>query len=305
MKKSSAFSLIELSIVILIIGIIIAGVTQSSSLLAKARLQSAQILTKSSPVAGIPGLVAWFEPTLDESFLQGENEEGASITQWNDINPQSSSKYFLVQPIDYNPYGTYGATSGAGGLPALNFSSGATMSLSRFNASSDGCCIPLDIKLEALTMFAVYLTNGSDNPMSFYQFKQNASQSTQIHFRYSFGEGRTIWLFHYDNITLDSQDLSLDEISNPESGVAEVASISSSGYDINLYVNGTSHIASHPSERISSPDYPFGTFSIEASDTHLSELIVFDRPLKKEERQAIEDYLGQKYSIKIIHTDAP
>lgn len=48
MKKNSAFSLIELSIVILIVGIIIAGVTQSSSLIRKMRLSSARQLTSTS-----------------------------------------------------------------------------------------------------------------------------------------------------------------------------------------------------------------------------------------------------------------
>ena len=67
MKKLSfkkAFSPIELSIVILIIGILIAGVTQSSRLIRQAKLKTAQTLT-----SGADG-----------------------VTTWYDINPQSSSK---------------------------------------------------------------------------------------------------------------------------------------------------------------------------------------------------------------------
>jgi prepilin-type N-terminal cleavage/methylation domain-containing protein len=60
-KKSlpaKAFSLIELSIAVLIIGIIIAGITQSSSLIQKMALSSARSLTSSSPVASMRDLVA-------------------------------------------------------------------------------------------------------------------------------------------------------------------------------------------------------------------------------------------------------
>lgn len=51
LKKITAFSLIELSIVVLVIGILIAGFIQGSKLVSKAALNSARTLTESSPVA--------------------------------------------------------------------------------------------------------------------------------------------------------------------------------------------------------------------------------------------------------------
>jgi len=51
MKKHQAFSLVELSIVILIIGVLIAGVIQGSNLVTKFRIKTAQTLTQSSPVS--------------------------------------------------------------------------------------------------------------------------------------------------------------------------------------------------------------------------------------------------------------
>jgi len=56
-KISQAFSLIELSIVILIIGILVAGVTQSSRLVTQFRLLSARNMTQSSPVPTIKDLL--------------------------------------------------------------------------------------------------------------------------------------------------------------------------------------------------------------------------------------------------------
>lgn len=81
-----AFSLIELSIVILIIGILIAGVTQGGRIVTQMRLASAKSLTISSPVTSISGLTLWLEPTLEESFIDSEAQDGVGLTNWNDIN---------------------------------------------------------------------------------------------------------------------------------------------------------------------------------------------------------------------------
>lgn len=95
MKK--AFSLIELSIVVLIIGILVAGVTQSSRLIRKMSLATAQSLTRSSPVNSIKDIVGWWETCLDESFGGTQPEEDQNggtdgISTWYDLNPQSSYK---------------------------------------------------------------------------------------------------------------------------------------------------------------------------------------------------------------------
>ena len=60
-RSNKAFSLIELSIVILIVGILVAGVTSSSRLIKKMKLITAQNLTNSSPIHSIKGLALWLE----------------------------------------------------------------------------------------------------------------------------------------------------------------------------------------------------------------------------------------------------
>ena len=65
MKKNinrfTGFSLIELSIVIIIIGILVAGITQGSRIIKEARLKTAKTLTESSPVASIRDLTLWLD----------------------------------------------------------------------------------------------------------------------------------------------------------------------------------------------------------------------------------------------------
>ena len=65
-----AFSLIELSIVILIIGILVAGVTQSSRLVSRMKQISVRSMTLNSPISSIKDLYAWYETSLDSLMRQ-------------------------------------------------------------------------------------------------------------------------------------------------------------------------------------------------------------------------------------------
>jgi prepilin-type N-terminal cleavage/methylation domain-containing protein len=89
--KFKAFSLMELSIVILIVGLLIAGIFKSKNLLQDFRTQSAQKQTLSSPVNTIRDLVLWYETSSTNSFDKAETTDGATITNWYDLNPQSSA----------------------------------------------------------------------------------------------------------------------------------------------------------------------------------------------------------------------
>ena len=62
-KNNKAFSLIELSIVILVISLLVVGVTKGSRLMSEAKLKSAQALTSSSPVNAMTGVVLWLDAT--------------------------------------------------------------------------------------------------------------------------------------------------------------------------------------------------------------------------------------------------
>lgn len=96
-KNPRAFSLIELSIVILIIGIVIAGVTSGSILVGKMRLAGARSITNSSPISSIKDLAFWLDSTSESSFIESQQEDGQKITAWNDLNPQSIKKINLEQ----------------------------------------------------------------------------------------------------------------------------------------------------------------------------------------------------------------
>ena len=89
MKEKSAFSLVELSIVILIIGLLAAGILQGRAIATKAKLQAAQLLTTQSPVHDIENVVAWWETTSANSFDETEAQNAATVSVWKDIKSKS------------------------------------------------------------------------------------------------------------------------------------------------------------------------------------------------------------------------
>ena len=290
-NKSRAFSLIELSIVILIIGILIAGITQASRLVRESKLKTAQTLTKSSPVAGIPGLALWLEPTLDESFAiaggADQAEEGAIVNQWNDINPQSSSKYFMNNDTSAV---TYSSSAGAYGLPSVRFDADGALNLSNDTFANSGTDVGLPIKY--LTYFIVYQTADSganvevenDSDATGYTVRYDHTTSARS-FEYPQGAG------------------SLQTTGGPTPSVAEIVSITLDSTSSNMYVNGVnaasiSGLASATSSGSSDGIFQLNNNGSEAEN--FSELIIFDRALKNEERQSVEEYLGKKYGIKVV-----
>lgn len=91
MKKfKSAFSLIEISIVILVIGLIVAGISQASRLVVKSAITSAQTLTNSSPVPLIDDLYIWLESTAEGSFVAAQAVDATDLESWFSINPTTT-----------------------------------------------------------------------------------------------------------------------------------------------------------------------------------------------------------------------
>ena len=125
-----AFSLFEISIAILIVGILTAAISKGVDLAYDMRLATARSLTDKAPMYGIDNLELWLETTSKESLATGtasfvnvENPaDKQAIGRWNDLNSTTlNSSYknpasqptFASQPLYIK--------DGINGLPALWF----------------------------------------------------------------------------------------------------------------------------------------------------------------------------------------
>jgi prepilin-type N-terminal cleavage/methylation domain-containing protein len=91
-KKNKAFSLVELAVVILIIGILVAAVSQGGKLVTKSKISAAKSKTASSPLLNNLDMVdLWLETSTSASF-DDSISDGVKIAKWNSLAKLSSQK---------------------------------------------------------------------------------------------------------------------------------------------------------------------------------------------------------------------
>jgi len=282
-KIRKAFSLIETSVVLLIIAIVIVGITQSSRLINAFRLSSAKTTTESSPVTSIEGLSAWWETTMDESIDKNSADDDREVNIWNDINPNEGSKNHLIQ----NTSGAMPIYKSAviNGLPALKFS-GSQYFETPYS---------LELNEDKFTIFAVvspisYSTYGSiitsrDSPQKGY----NLYVADTAGYEFWMGQG-SYWSGIYEN----NAPLVLNRPSLLTAYYNSVSQI--------LYQNGVEKLNKNLTTYVKNNDKParVGAGATETTpqyflNGYIGEIIIYNRALKAEERMSVEAYLNKKW----------
>jgi prepilin-type N-terminal cleavage/methylation domain-containing protein len=282
-KLARAFSLIELSIVVLIIGILIAGVTQGSRLVKQSKIKTAQNQTYGSPVSSIPGLVMWLETTMDNSLTSTTNgnvaEDGDSISGWNDQNTQDTVKNNATQGISINQ--PKYIVNGINSLPAIYFNgTNSFLNVSGNIVANPTYSIIMVVERTASTSGPTLGGNfGNRGIMVGY----TGSTSAIIHDGTGGGS--------------DWSSYTIPAYTSP------VAAITTFTYDTSrnttLYINGTSYGAQNRVIYAYPSGYYIGSnangYSLYTG--YIGEIIIFNRTLKNSERQIIESYLAKKWEI--------
>lgn len=293
MKKRTAFSLFELSIVALVIGILTTGVIQGNNLIKSARVNSARLLTSTSPVPQINGLVTWYETSMRSSLLEAESYEAAQPTTWYDISPNSVN---VQNAVSKRNSLTRSATSdavykasGINKFPTLNFSTSTTSYFGISNLYQG--------TIAQSTIFLVFRPQIAVSSTALYLFKSYNSDTTAI--------------------SIKSNSVTLDAGSSVSTGtVTNAASISyNKDYILAAYFNGTSSAVyiNDTTNLIGGATVSPGTNSISglkiggasiSSSSNgfsgfLSEVIIYDHPLNLRERKDVMNYLSKKYRISV------
>ncbi len=285
--KQKAFSLIELSIVLLIVGILVAGVTQGSRLVNLSKLNSAKTLTKSSVVSGITGLELWLETTSDDSFLSAETDNNSNLSTWKDINPQTTNPKILSKTA--NAFATY-KTHGINNLPSVYFN-GTSSATNKFN----GTWIP--IQTGEYTLFVVYTSD--DNYSSIWRALISNGDGSNSGWRFQ-KSGTTNRRCATLGSVVDNCGGSVISLSTPE-----IASVTYDGSSHLMYINGTLHALNGPGGSIANPT---GTSTLTVGGNQTSstgwlgmagEIIVYDKLLNNSDRREIEKYLSKKWGITV------
>jgi prepilin-type N-terminal cleavage/methylation domain-containing protein len=304
LKKRWAFSLIEVSIVILIIGIVLAGIAQGSRLVREMRIQSAASLTKSSGIDGIKGLAIWLETTSSSSITsstRGLNpDNNDKVAGWNDINSQKSGKINVTQTSDsLRP--TY-IVDGIGNLPSIKFNGSTYLS----SLASAGGSLPLEANSDNFTYVAVWSSSSIGGGTTEVIFEQNSTALTP-------GKRSSILLVA-DNtygFSGEENDAFGASYKSPSSHISlmtvgQANGINSANLTVKVYANSTTASYTNTTLSASLQNVGLDGFYIgtKANDSEklngmISEIMIFDRVLMKEEISEVMNYLSKKYRIKL------
>ena len=283
-KIKKAFSLIELSIVILIIGILVAGVTQSSRLIKSMRLMTARNLTLSSPVNSIQNLVMWYETTLEKSIDEAERQDGIEVSKWYDITPTSITKNDATQTVlASRPKYTDGVING---LPVL-----------KFDGSSD--FFDIDGKLFVGSQYTIFVVEQRRTNADAFFFGGGSFGTNMCLIAGYYTGGASLRHAHFGDDVNDCLNcVPLYSTVIPRIHIFRFSYSKGKQY----YLNGSTvtsqnatvnPLVSYNNAYIAK----YGTSIFYYGD--IAEIIVFSSALNVEELSSIKDYLSKKWGIKV------
>jgi len=322
-----AFSFVEISMVFLIIGILIAGISKGIDMIYDMRLATARSLTDKAPMFGMENLEMWLETTSKSSFATGttsfvnvENPaDNQAIGRWNDLNSatvNSSYKNNAIQATsNYQPLYI---KDGIKGLPALYFDG-----LDDYFYANAG-----KTNFDEFTIFIVFFSQSKSTTSSNFSNLINISCrglvyscqyiSSSSSYSAPFAGGNpTVWIWidnlitnlNYGQTKINSNNLP-ESIKNTVSLInnfVRIAKINFNDEIITLTVNPkqVNSIGSFPLVKGNSYlDFRIGTQKGNGELTnnrnykgYLGEIILFGRSLDDQETKLIENYLSEKWGI--------
>ncbi len=281
-KPKQAFSLIELSVVILIIGILIAGVVSGSRLLTSSKRVSAANYTKTSVVGSIPDLIFWADAASDEAF--DDSAATNSVATWYDITPYSSTNADATQATAANRP-TF-VDNAINGLPAL-----------RFDGTNDSLAI--DGTFMASMYYSIFIVEQRRSSASSAYFYSPSSQGLKI--GYATNTEFRIHSYYGSN---DWAPLTISGYSDPTPKIISIIGKPTSSSPKRTYnavyfnsvrvLNDTAGRAAYGT----SATYYLGANPYSGD---IGEVIIFKRNLKPSERVEIQEYLSQKWKIALTY----
>jgi prepilin-type N-terminal cleavage/methylation domain-containing protein len=283
-NKKKAFSLVEISIVIVIIGIIIAAIGNYNNFIGKSYLTNARKATKSSFVSHIPNLALWLDATSNNVFKENNDfleyiSNNQKINWWQDINTQKEfGERFYFTNLNDNQKPVYKLTD-LNNLPSLYFDGNDFLqnnSIATYDLAS----------ADQMTIFMVQKVDKNSNAINIKS------------------DSPAIYLSSYNNDTLSFTFGSQDS-----SGI-----VAKNGYNNNI--NKTQIITARKKQNVATIFINSKQEAINNSATstidstsirnliigtnfigYIGEIIIFSRAVSEKERFAVESYLLKKWRI--------
>lgn len=290
-QTKQGFSLLEVSIVIAVIALLVVGVIAGKSMIKNSMINSARGMTLESPVKDMSGLTVWLESTAKKSFIRREATNGQTVSLWINISPESG---YDNNAIAISGSGPEYIDNVLNGLPVLRFDgSKYLIGASAGVAGSSGSSV-----------IVVFRCFSSSSDQDVFSFGESSSPTAGKRKRIDVG-GNSGWRFNNGN-RLFSERFVIDRF--------HISSwISADGADYGSherYIDGVISTGSSSSNSSSIPDINDAEYAVGKGRNNsgglsyefsgdIAEIIVFNRQISDLERKNIENYLSDKWKIKI------
>ncbi|MBU6338525.1 MAG: hypothetical protein KGQ36_00915 [Rickettsiales bacterium] len=237
-------------------------------------------------MAGIKNLAMWLETSMDNSVTI---DSSSTVTQWNDINPQSTYKVNASQT--YNTLPTY-VENVINGLPVVQFATTAKSIKVDPTGNSMNFLANTNYTIFVVEQRVVSGNINGNNAMFLRGSGSGASKNLQYGYWHD-GFIANDWLYDWTiPVTLSSVITPRIHVLKFDTAIGKYYSMRS---NISAFYSVTnSSFLGHP--LISYNGAAIGG-DVGSIDISIAEMIVFTRALKSEEISAIESYLGKKYAV--------
>jgi prepilin-type N-terminal cleavage/methylation domain-containing protein len=286
-KNRKGFSLIEISVVILIIGVLIAGISQASDMIDDSALKGARTASRGSRVPRIKDLVLWLDATADGASLASASSakqavDGDAVTVWKDSNPNSSSKFTLAGTSTFS-------SNKVGGLPGI--------ALSVLNSNFFKLTDRFDNSTGEYTIYLIYqpVALPASGTVGVIMEKRNATSAifpyrleidSNGFYRYSNSNNFVL----YGSKKASAGNIDLIRISRSSAGAValEVDSSPATGNSLSVIRNNDELIIGAQN----------GTSISNYVNGRIGEVIIYERDLAPSEKTDVESYLYKKWKLK-------
>lgn len=280
-RKKTGFSLLELSVVLIVVSILISTIVGTAVAIHTARITSARNLTKFSEVRNISGIILWLDAVSDVAFDDSEIYDGDPVPNWYDIKPSHTEPYIAMQTTPANRP-TY-IKDGIGKLPAVVFdaANNSFLDVSNFAANSNITAFVVG----KFTNSGIILEHGI-NASSNDGFNINSAGTPPITVRRNSvsasAANNATWITPNNDVIIvmryNGSSLSYKVNSNSFTNIAVSNGPASSSVSQDLYIGARNT----------------GILPISGQ---IGEIIIYDRPLSDIEVDSVMKYLNKKWGI--------
>jgi len=272
--------------VILVIGILIAGISQAIEMFSEASLKSARNLSKSSRITRIDDLSLWLDATSDKAFDK-EKDDNSTISIWKDVNPRSTAQ-IVVNPVSSN-LPTY-TLSAINGLPTASFKKTSSNCMTISNQSFIN-------NSEDFTLYLIYSPKTLDDGII---LEKNNATATNYPFSLELNAG-----FYKFSVKNSSTTLSVLGAKKANINKPNLIRLSrTKGSQIEITINGVSSTQSDTltSSTLNTTELAIGCRNGATPTSFMNgdvgEISYFNRNLSVKEKSDIEEYLYKKWKMK-------